>query len=107
MARLGFKEKEVDENYIEFKEHFRIVNNAIEKSIRLEKELEEKNKKIEELEQLREVPAALMSRADLKAFVVGKIKEVYPGVTTGYAVSLLEEVIKDLVSESAKNYIVK
>lgn len=37
------KELASDE-FIEFKEHFRIVNNAIDRSLKLEAELEKKNK---------------------------------------------------------------
>lgn len=108
MSRFdGFKTKDIDEpTEMEIK-LTRLVAKKDNEIIKLEEVLEEKNKMIEELEKLREVPSALMSREDLKGVIVTRIKEVYPGVTTGYAVSLLEEVIKDLVSESAKNYIVK
>lgn len=103
----AFKTKEITEPTDMEMKLTSLVAKRDKEILLLEEILVEKNKVIEELEKLKEVPPSLMSRKDLKGFIVDRIKDVYPGVTTEYAVNLLEEVIKDLVSESTKNHIVK
>lgn len=97
MARLGSKVKENERGTIEFKEHFRIVNNAIEKSIRLEEEIEEKNKLIE---QLRAKPIAVNGREKLKNELLDQILETNKHVTGNFVITLLDELKEDVIKKT-------
>ena len=103
----AFKTKEITEPTDMEMKLTSLVAKRDKEILLLEERFVEKNQVIEELKKITEDPPSLMSRKDLKGFIVDRIKKVYPGVTTEYAVNLLEEVIKDLVSESTKNHIVK
>ena len=98
------KELPSDE-FIEFKEHFRIVNNAIDRSLKLEAELEKKNKIIDELMKINEKPITF-GREELKAEVINKIIEVYPEATADFKFGILDEIKDDLVKSSTRNFLI-
>lgn len=98
------KELSSDE-FIEFKEHFRIVNNAIDRSLKLEAELEKKNKIIDELMKINEKPITF-GREELKAEVINKIIEVYPEATADFTFGILDEIKDDLVKSSTRNFLI-
>ena len=70
------------------------MNNAIDRSLKLEADLEKKNKIIEELMKINE-KSITSEREELKVEIVNKIVEVYPEATADFAFGVLDE-IKDI-----------
>ena len=74
--------------------------------LKLEEELEEKNRIIEELTKINEKSILAIGRDEIKEEIVNRVTGIYPEATVDFVSELLEEIKRDLIKVSTKKFLV-
>ena len=84
----------------------RMIATRDKQVLKLEEELEEKNRIIEELTKINEKSILAIGRYEIKEEIVNRVTGIYPEATVDFASELLEEIKRDLIKVSTKKFLV-
>ena len=85
----------------------RMIATRDKQVLKLEEELEEKNRIIEELTKINEKSILAIGRDEIKEEIVNRVTGIYPEATVDFVSELLEEIKRDLIKVSTKKFLVK
>ena len=84
----------------------RMIATRDKQVLKLEEELEEKNRIIEELTKINEKSILAIGRDEIKEEIVNRVTGIYPEATVYFVSELLEEIKRDLIKVSTKKFLV-
>ncbi|MFR1824756.1 MULTISPECIES: hypothetical protein [Clostridium] len=84
----------------------RMIATRDKQVLKLEEELEEKNRIIEELTKINEKSILAIGRDEIKEEIVNRVTGIYPEATVDFVSELLEEIKRDLIKVSTKKFLV-
>ena len=84
----------------------RMIATRDKQVLKLEEELEEKNRIIEELTKINEKTILAIGRDEIKEEIVNRVTGIYPEATVDFVSELLEEIKRDLIKVSTKKFLV-
>ena len=84
----------------------RMIATRDKQVLKLEDELEEKNRIIEERTKINEKSILAIGRDEIKEEIVNRVTGIYPEATVDFVSELLEEIKRDLIKVSTKKFLV-
>lgn len=84
----------------------RMIATRDKQVLKLEEELEEKNRIIEELTKINEKSILAIGRDEIKEEIVNRVTGIYPEATVDFVSELLDEIKRDLIKVSTKKFLV-